>query len=234
MEKRAISIEAAFKFAWQRFQTNAGIWIVLAIPTVLFEMVHGLISKSNPFHPSIGIPLVILCLIILLAQVIGTYWGLRALNQENVPLGMLDDVWRFVPASIVGYLVMMALLISAFAPIWGSIFLIPQLEPAMVNWVVLGGILLCFIVLPVVLYFCVKLWLFNYLILDKDLGAFASMAESARVTKGYRGTLFLYFIIGAILNIPSRFTMGLSQFITYPLITLAGVNLYRQIVPRGE
>lgn len=66
-----------------------------------------------------------------------------------------------------------------------------------------------------------------YIIIDKEVGAFAALKESYRITKGHRLNLFLFALLVAALNIGGALFFGLGLLVTIPISLLALVSVYR-------
>ncbi len=108
------------------------------------------------------------------------------------------------------------------------------------SFLVAGFIYACAVVVGLMLlilpgiFIAVALSFFPFLMIDRNLGPFASLKESLKVTKGYRGrlTLFLSILVGINLLGVLFFVVGL--LVTFPLSVVAYAHGYRKIVGEGE
>lgn len=68
-----------------------------------------------------------------------------------------------------------------------------------------------------------------YLIIEKGLAPFEAMKQSARITKGHRGKLFLLTSAVVFLNILGVIALFVGLLVTVPLSMLAAAHIYRAL-----
>lgn len=69
----------------------------------------------------------------------------------------------------------------------------------------------------------------KYLVIDRDLGTIEAMKESARITRGHRLELLLFFLALVGLNILGLLALVVGLFVTIPVSMLAIVHAYRML-----
>lgn len=68
-----------------------------------------------------------------------------------------------------------------------------------------------------------------YLVVDKGLGTFAAMGESANLTRGQRGNVFLAYLLGGLLLMAGAMACGLGMIVTGPLFYVMQAVLYARL-----
>ncbi len=71
-----------------------------------------------------------------------------------------------------------------------------------------------------------------YLIVDKNLGVFAALKESARLTYGAKWDLLGFSMFNTLIGFLGLLAIMLGLFIAVPLIAFASANVYLQLVAR--
>ena len=76
----------------------------------------------------------------------------------------------------------------------------------------------------------ILMWAFvKFLIVERDIGAFDAMKESARITKGSRLDLLLLMLFAVIINIVGAILLGVGLLVTIPVSLLAVTHAYRML-----
>ena len=75
----------------------------------------------------------------------------------------------------------------------------------------------------------IKFGLFSYVLVDKNLGVVASLKESARLTQGSKGNLFLLGLLLALVNFVGVIALGVGLFVTVPITMIASAFAYRKL-----
>lgn len=72
--------------------------------------------------------------------------------------------------------------------------------------------------------------MYSYIVIDKQIGVWDALKESARITKGYRWTLFGFVLLLALINLAGAILFGIGLFWTIPTTSIALAHMYRQLV----
>ena len=92
--------------------------------------------------------------------------------------------------------------------------------------IVAGGFIL--LIVPGIVW-AIKFGYFSYVMVDKDLGIVASLKESARLTNGSKGNLFLLGLLLVLVNFVGAIALGVGLFVTVPLSMVASAFVYRKL-----
>lgn len=90
-----------------------------------------------------------------------------------------------------------------------------------------GGILL--LIVPGIIW-GIQFQFFAYPIVEKGLGAVASLKQSSAITKGAKWDLFLFGLLLFGINILGALALGVGLFLTGPTSILAAAFVYRQLL----
>jgi hypothetical protein len=228
-----LSLEQAFRFAWDRYKSNLLLWVLLSIPSVVSVI-------ADRFIPPGKNPWIVLAAVRVPLGLIATLFGLlmaalalKALEKETVNFDDLAGHGGRFASGFLAYLLVGAVMLVI---VLGPSLLV--LKTGLYMGRSMGAVVLFVGLLAVAVLFClyllIRFYFFNYLILDGRTSALDSFPESSRLTAGVRLWIFLFLLIMAILNFPAKFVFGLSQLITVPLGVLAGASLYRQVLTQKE
>jgi len=199
-----------------------------------FSIKQSLIFGWEAFkaHHRLFVPIVFISIAI---SIVTEYIG----NRDMLGLGLIAMAFGFIAQIIVGMgLTKIALKITAgetvaFDDIFAPTHLFFTYIGAAVVYalIVLGGLLL--LIVPGLIWL-VSYWLFQYVLIDQERGAFAALGEAKRISTGVRRHLFLFMLAGGILNLAGILAFLLGLFITIPVTTVAGAHVYRQLQKRFE
>lgn len=95
------------------------------------------------------------------------------------------------------------------------------------NLMVIIGLIL--LIIPGV-YLAVRYLLFQYFILDKDMGPIESLEAASRASEGKRGFIFWLSCVLILLNIAGALLLGVGLLITIPITILSFAIVYRKLV----
>lgn len=237
MDEKGFSISQAVGFGWQTVKSRlgfilvfhlAGIIIVFAPMILALSLKGQLLLKSLLFLSVISLGIVVF-LGFLKAS-------LKFSNSEAVTFSDLFSssslFFKFLGASILNTLVvgglpalLFGLLISFFpAPFKPSpIDVARGLGPT-----VFFPILTAFTFLWVIIW-NVKLNLFSFFVVDKNLGPVASLKASFRATKGvFWDEIGFWFVLG-IINYIGLLCFVVGYFVTFALTLIASARVYRKL-----
>ena len=109
-------------------------------------------------------------------------------------------------------------------------------NPTPFIWYAIGQFLVGFIVLVGLLLLVVPgviailgLMFTSYLIVDRGMGPIEAIKESWRMTKGHKGTLFLFTLTLLGLNILGFLALIVGLIVTVPISMLAVTHVYRKL-----
>jgi hypothetical protein len=89
--------------------------------------------------------------------------------------------------------------------------------------IVLGGFLL--LIVPGIIWL-ITYWLFQYALVDKELGALAALAEAKRISKSVKLPLFIFMVVTGALNLAGAVLLIVGLVITIPVTALATAHVY--------
>ncbi len=97
--------------------------------------------------------------------------------------------------------------------------------------IVLGGLVL--LIVPGIIW-AVKYQFFPYLIIDKGMKASDALKESARITKGARWDLFLFYFLNIGMNLLGMLAFFVGVFVTAPITMVAYAHVYGKLESSGK
>ncbi len=83
-------------------------------------------------------------------------------------------------------------------------------------------------------FWLVSYWLFQYILIDRETGVFASLAEAKRLSQGVRWVLFKFIMAVVGLNIAGALIFMAGLFFTIPTTVAAAAYVYRALRKRLE
>jgi hypothetical protein len=89
-----------------------------------------------------------------------------------------------------------------------------------------AGTLLC--IVPGVIL-ALGWYMFSYLIVDRRLGAIESLSTSWRVTKGHKVKLFVFMLLGMLVNLAGMLACGIGLLVTVPITLIALPYIYLKL-----
>lgn len=98
---------------------------------------------------------------------------------------------------------------------------------------VIVGLGFALLILPG-LYFALTFQLTINLIIDKQLGIFEAMRQSARLTKGRKMSLLGFDLVCLGVIILGALALGVGLLVAMPVVWLAGVTVYRKLASSAE
>jgi uncharacterized membrane protein len=88
--------------------------------------------------------------------------------------------------------------------------------------------LLMILILPLVFFWCVYSQA-SFLVVDKGLGVVAALRESAAITKGNRGNVFVTVLLGALVCVAGAFACGVGMLVTCPIYLMMLPIMYARL-----
>ena len=200
MEKPNLDYGAAIKFGWKKLKKNAGFLIGIFIVQILVVIIYSVLSEKFDI-PLAQFVLFITYLIIIILMSIGfTKIYLKIYYEEDIRFNDLFIHSRYFTAYFGATVIYVILVTIGF-----FILIIP-------------GFLLALI-----FYF------YQYFIVDQDKGIIESLQESYKLTNGYLGHLFVFFLIILALNILGFLVFLVGVIVTSFVSSLAMIHIYKQL-----
>ncbi|OGZ45017.1 MAG: hypothetical protein A3J54_03165 [Candidatus Ryanbacteria bacterium RIFCSPHIGHO2_02_FULL_45_13b] len=198
------SIKESLIFGWEAFLLHYRIFIPAMFLTLVISFLPEFIGKDY----SNGITVIALVLGMIVQIIVGmgiTKLALKITAGEQV---MFDDIFSTT---------------HLFFPYVGA--------HIVYGCIVLAGLLL--FIIPGILW-SVSYWLFSYVLLDKELGAWEALSEAKRISKGARWELFKFMVVVGVLNLAGILIFFVGLFITIPITTVATAYVYRQLLNKQQ
>ena len=198
-----ISIKQAFSFGWRSLKINVGFFIKFFLFGGLLLVVSAFLSQSFLSKETYNTfyP-IIRTLIQDFLIIVGTIALLSIADQGKTTLMGSIRAFRF--RQLIN-LIVATFLISLLTMIGLLLFVIP-------------GILI-FITLSQTLQ----------VVVDQRLNFWSAMKESARLTKGSKMRILLFFVLVGLTNLLGLSVLGVGLFIAIPLTSLASTSIYLQL-----
>lgn len=237
MDEKGFSISQAVRFGWRTVKARLGFILVFHLvgiiiifaPMILALSLKGqFLLKSLLFFSTIPLGIVIF-LGFLKAS-------LKFSNGETVTFGDLFSsvplFFKFLGASLLNTLVvggLPALLFGVLISFFPTLFKPSPIDVTRgLGLTVLFPILTAFTFLWVIIW-SVKLNLFSFFVVDKNLGPVASLKASFRTTKGaFWDEIGFWFVLG-IINYIGFLCFVVGYFITFALTLIASAHVYRKL-----
>jgi len=208
-----LSIGECVSEGWNGLKQNAGVAIGGFVIFFIIELVAGFIPVVNAIFGLFVSPALIGGIVIL------------ALNLARNNSPEVGDIFKgfqkygsFLGAYWLFVLISLLCCIPAFI-----VFLIgsaaPTEEPSTLAIIV--ALVSVVILVVVMLRWCMVF----YLIADGN-GVMEAFRESARITEGYRGTIFLLGIVSFLIIIAGLLVLGLGYFVAAPIAMIAFASAY--------
>ncbi len=199
------SIKESLLFGWKALQAHYRVFLPVIFISVAISFIIEHISKTNE-----------------LSYLAGISMALGILADMIIALGLTKIALKITIGEAV-----------AFDDIFSATHLFFSYIGAAILYIliVLGGFLL--LVVPGVLWL-ISYWLYPYVLIDKENGAFAALSEAKRISKGSRWLLGQFMFVSGILNLAGALLFFIGLFITIPITTVAAAHIYRALQKRTE
>lgn len=176
-------------------------------PTVLTAF-SKLSLLASPHDVNLSLIIVIQFLMaalgVFLYQTLLMAWARAGLQLYDHKAVHLSEIWPSLGLLVRGYC---ASLLATFLIILGMTLIIPG-----------------FIALAM---FLLSLWV----IVDTNLSPWQALKESARITRGCRMKLLLFYFVDILVTFSGLLAFGIGIFITIPVAVMAKTYVYRQLKP---
>jgi len=208
MEKD-FDIGEAIKVGWGMMKDNLGFFIVLCIVYMVVEVISQVIAGLGQGTEA-ALPIIVTWLI---STLISTYIYFGA--YYKIPLAFCDKE----KAEISDLAIPMNTFLNMF------------ICYICYTLIVLAGIVL--LIVPGII-FAIMFRMSFFLILDKGYGPIEALKESAKLTKGVRGKLFLLGIMQFLVVLAGFLCLIVGLFAAVPTVIMAEVYVYRKLLQDHE
>jgi uncharacterized membrane protein len=197
----------AIRFGWETVKNNLGFFIPLFIVVFLFHFVVNFVAELTlEINPPLSFVLTIVAVALSIVMSLGLIKiALKFYDGERGNWGDLFSQYRLF------FSVLFAAILYAFAVMGGYILLI------------IPGIILS-----------IKLFFFDYLIVDSHAGVIESLKKSWAITKGATWHLFVFSLMLFGINVLGALFFLVGLFLTLPVAMLAMAFAYRKLLERAQ
>jgi len=207
MEKDKFPFGEAVKFGWQKTKEN--FWSLIAV-TLIWIVVNSMFSYSvksfEKTMPALSFIINLCSTLVNMLMTLGiTKIGLKVYAGEKFEVSELFESYRL----FLNYLLASILYFLAVAV--GFLLLI------------VPGIILI-----------IRMGLYTYLIVDKQMGALDALKESMRLTKGSAFDLFLFWFILLGVLLLGLLALIVGIIVAVPITLLAYVFIYRYLEAKNQ
>lgn len=221
----SLHVGKVLRFGWDTFKERPWFFIGMVVAVVLLS---GIVSSlapdpvTNAFDFLLAIAVVILNILIEMGLVAFALKANDAVKEAQFKdLWHPQPFWKYVGVKILAGVIaagpiLVALGLIALGGVWvtiGIVFLIPAIV-----WAVLAALALIFA---------------TYLVIDRDRGPIEAAQESAHITKGHRGQLFLLALSLIGINILGALALLVGLVVTVPVSLIAIAHAYRTLAGKG-
>jgi len=208
------SVGDALTFGWNTTFSNIGYLLlyqllILAVgylPLIIIMSIAG-VSAGLAGEDAAGVmvPVIFIVYLALLLWIYIVYMGFIRVTIKMVD-GIRAEFGEFASCAPLILKFIASGILFAFATTIGSILLI------------IPGI-----------YLMVKLWFFDYYIIDQNAGAMEALQRSFRDTTGSGWSIFGLLILAYLINMIGAFLCGIGMFFTIPITLLSFAYAYRNL-----
>jgi uncharacterized membrane protein len=209
---------------WSGFKKNAGVSIGILL---IFALISGCGGS---------IPVVNVAYNLVVAPIISAGLSIFALNVTRGGEGKIDDLFRgfnrfgeFLGA----YWLYVLIVIIAFIPA-GIGFGIDVLIHGGITGLFPYVTIVLGVVSLVALVIALLRWSMVYYLIIDGKGVMDAFRESARITKGYRGTIFLLVLVMGLIMLGGLLCLFVGMLVAAPVTMIAFSAAYNRLNPGGQ
>lgn len=203
MAHHTFKVKEALLYGWNTFKKNWQFLVLVFVIVTVAGMVPGWLHDwSDENMPNISFIFTIVGWLIQMITSIGTLVIVLKLVDHKKP--ELTDIYSHY-----------SLLLNYFL---GSL---------LYGLVVIGGLIL--FIVPGIIW-GIKYQYTTYLIVDKKMSPMDAFKKSGKITEGVKWKLFLLGLAFIGLTAIGMLLFGIGLIVTWPIIMLAGVHVYRKLL----
>jgi len=207
MSIKKFYIKEAIKFGWEKMKNN--FWIMVAVLVIAWlttALPTWLQQAAGEKIPTLSFLLVIISIVVQFLISIGLIKIALKLHDNQKP--EISDLF-------LGY----------------SLFLNYLIVSVLYALITIAGLIL--LIVPGIIW-GIKYQFAPYLVIDKGMGPIEAIKKSGRITKGTKWHLFLFGLLGGLINIAGVIALAVGLFATVPTIMVATAFVYRKLLDYPE
>ena len=116
----------------------------------------------------------------------------------------------------------------AFGDLFSCFPLLPQYIIASIIFGLIVGTGLILLIIPGIIW-SIQFFFYDFEIVDREVGPFASLGQSSAITKGAKWDLLLFFLSLAGINVLGALLLGVGLLATIPTTMVALAFVYRRL-----
>ena len=221
--------------SWDIMKNNLGLWIFIML--LVFGLNLFLSAIQDELFGEITPQSIIFTIAAYLFQMGLNLGMLRiALNINNTNKAILKDLigsFHMLIPYVLATIIFLVIMFLAASP--GIILLFIFISPdwntiATFEWFNSGTLFIpvLLIIVPTV-YVSIRLQFYDYFLIDNECSILESITNSAKITKGYAGELFLLGAILSIIVLISIIPLGVGLIISIPLGIMVNTYIYQKL-----
>lgn len=208
-----------FKVGWKAFKKNAGTAIGIIV-------IYGIITSISGVIPVVNVAIGVVVTPILSAGL-----AIFALKAARGGEGQIEDLFsgfnKF--GSFLGaYWLFVLIVMAAFVPPAIGFGIDVALNGGLKNLFPYATLAVSAVSLPALIIVVLRLSMVTYLIID-GMMVMDAFRESARITKGFTGTLFLLAVVNALIILAGVLLLFMGLLVAIPLTMFAYAVAYTRL-----
>ena len=218
--------------SWNTMKNHLGLWIFIILLIIGLNLF--LSNIQNELLNTITYQTVLFTIAAYLFQMGLNLGMLRvALNINYTNKAILKDLigsFHMLIPYVLATIIFLVIMLLAASP--GIVLLFISISSdwdtiTKFEWLNSGTMLiLCLLIIVPAAYVSLRLQFYDYFLIDNECSIFESMRNSAKITRGYAGELFLLGAILSIIVLISIIPLGIGLLISIPLGIMANTHVY--------
>ena len=221
--------------SWNTMKTHLGLWMLIMLLIIGLNLLLGNIQEELLGKIT---PQTVLFTIAAYLFQMGLNLGMLriALNINNTNKAILKDLigsFHMLIPYVLATIIFLVIMFLAASPgiILLFIFILPDWNTiATFEWFNSGTLFIpvLLIIVPTV-YVSIRLQFYDYFLIDNEGSILESITNSAKITKGYAGELFLLGAVLSIIVLISIIPLGVGLIISIPLGIMVNTYIYQKL-----
>ena len=221
--------------SWNTMKKHLGLWMLIMLLIIGLNLLLG--NIQDKLLNTITTQTVLFTIAAYLFQMGLNLGMLRiALNINNTNETSLKDLvgsFHMLIPYMLATIIFLAIMLLAASP--GIVLLLMFISSdwdtiATLEWLNSGTMPLAalLIIVPAV-YVSIRLQFYDYFLIDNECSILGSITNSAKITKGFAGELFILGAILSIIVLISIIPLGVGLIISIPLGIMVNTNIYQKL-----
>ncbi len=227
---KKFSAREAFSYSWETFKKNWKYFLGLEIVFLLVSFVpSAVLQKVFANNVALNIPIQILLYLYSLVLAAGlTKILLSVIDGKFLPTREIFTHYRlvwplFITSIVVGFLILL-LMLPAVIIFFGVSTILSQNAFGPFLTVILGVAFAVWVI-----YVSLRLFFWQYVVIDKNPGVQAAIRTAWNMTKGAVWPLFLFGLLAILVTLLGALLLGVGLLVTIPVVQVATVYLYKKL-----